>query len=292
MVAQALIMAALVAAGGGDTTPADAGAPPASVVTGPRLLAAPPTGTESFARRSPQYLLERATDGTGDLSYDGGAFTARVHRDGSVVFDDHHLRLTLLPLLFGFGRPPKPPVPSLEQVIRQRLTRSSPTPASTADSGQSSIEYGVRLPIPEVTPYRPDPREACRYPSDCFFHAQTVLVTVIGSIDLTDELMRVGGQDPYRYEKARFLAETRELRARMAARAHADDLRRSARELRAQVSAVACDSTRSVTERRLFLHALRDELDASTPEGVAAVADIDRAIAQLRPGPDGAAPCR
>ena len=215
MVAHALIMAALVAAGGGEATAADAGIPAASAVTGPRLLASPPAASDSIARSAPQYLLERATDGTGDLIHDGGAFTARIHPDGSVVFRDHHLRLTMLPLLFGTARPPKPPVPSLEQVIRQRMRRSSPAPASKGDDDQSSTEYGARLPIPELTPYRPDAREACRYPSDCFFHAPTVLVTATGSFDLTDELMRIGGQDPYRYQKARFLTATRELRARM-----------------------------------------------------------------------------
>jgi len=289
MVARALVMAVLVAAGGGDVAAPDAGTSDANASKRPRLLAPLVTGPDSFARRSPQYLLQRATDGTGDLIYEGGAFTARVRRDGSVDFRDHRLRFTLLPLLFGLGPTPKPPVPSLEEVIRQRLTRSAPAPA--IDRDQSTTEYGSRLPIPEVTPFRPDPREACRYPSDCFFHARTVLLTVTGSFDLTDELMRIGGQDPYRVEKARFLTETRELRARIGARAHAEDVRRSATELHAQVSAIACDSTRSVGERRAFLQALRDEVDTSTPEGMAAARDIDRVIERLQSRPDGAAPC-
>ena len=98
---------------------------------------------------------------------------------------------------------------------------SAPTAAVSAQ--EQSALYGARLPIPTVTPYRPDPREACQYPQPCFFNASLLPLSIRGGFDLTDELMRLGGQDPYRYAKAQFLAGTRELRIRMAARAHADE---------------------------------------------------------------------
>ena len=94
----------------------------------------------------------------------------------------------------------------------------------------------------------------------------------------------MSGQDPYRFAKARFLAGTRELRAELGARAHADDLRRSMLDLPKRVQAIACDPTRSPAERRALLAALRTELDATTPEGRAAAEVIDRRLADEADG--------
>ncbi len=80
--------------------------------------------------------------------------------------------------------------------------------------------------------------------------------------------MRLGGQDlPYRYAKASFLAGTREMRTRMAARAHADDVRSSAAGLPEHLETIACDGRLSVGERRAIIEALGVELDTSTAEG-------------------------
>jgi len=84
-----------------------------------------------------------------------------------------------------------------------------------------------------------------------------VFVSVNGQFDVTDELMRLAGQDPYRFAKAQFLAGTRDLRVRLAARAHAEDVRRSIANLPARLAVVACDDQRSVAERRAILEALR-----------------------------------
>ena len=43
------------------------------------------------------------------------------------------------------------------------------------------------------------------------------VAAVIGTFDLTDEYYRMLGEDPYRYEKARFLSTTFEMRIKMAA---------------------------------------------------------------------------
>jgi hypothetical protein len=218
------------------------------------------------------YQLRRGKDG--ELTYDATGFTARVARDGSVTFHDKHLTvsLALLPLL-GRGAVPSG-VPSLESILRGRGTKhTAPPPVSPEE--QSSL-YGSRLPIPTVTPYRPDPREACQYPQPCFFKASVLPLSIKGGFDLTDELMRLGGQDPYRYAKAQFLAGTRELRIRMAARAHADDVRNSVTRLPAELDAIACDGRLTVSERRAIIEALGTELDASTSEGRAAQAEIAR----------------
>jgi hypothetical protein len=172
-------------------------------------------------------------------------------------------------------------VPSLATVIRGHGGPPAPPPTKE-ELEEAEQRYGARLPVPTTTPFRPDPREVCLYPRPCFFDARAVLVAVTASFDLTDELMRLSGQDPYRYEKARFLTATRDLRARLGARAHADDVRASAAELRRRSSAIGCDPTRSVAERRALLQALRDELDDATSEGRAAAAVIDGTLARLR----------
>jgi hypothetical protein len=256
----------------------DPSSPPATPLLGP--LSAKPGGT---SRTLEDYRLRRADDGTHDLVYETEGFTARVARDGSVKFRDRHAALAVLPILFGsWGHAPKPAVPSVQEMFR-RLKGPQPPPRDQ-EIEDATTRYGSRLPIPEVTPYRPDPREACQYPSPCFWHARTVLVSANLNFDLTDELMRMSGQDPYRFAKARFLAGTREMRAELGARAHAEDLRRSMLDLPKRVQTIACDPTRSVAERRALLTALRAELDAATPEGRAAAAVIDRRLTDQSEG--------
>ncbi len=235
---------------------------------------------------APDYELRRAANG--DLVYEAPGFTARVARDGSVSFHDKHITLSFLPMLLqprSRARAPITTVPSLEAIIRGHGQPPSPPPDLVDDS---SVAYGSRLPIPSVTPYRPDPREACRYPDPCFFAAAGVWVSVSGTMDLSDEVMRLAGQDPYRFAKARFLAGTREMRARLTARAHAEDLRRSMADLPARLTAVACDEQRTVAERRAILEALRAELDGDAAEAPRAGSTIARFLAALD-GTDGGA---
>jgi len=256
----------------------------------PRSLLAP-HGAKPMVVPAPDYELQRAANG--DLIYDAPGFTARVARDGSVSFHDKHITLSFVPLLLqprSGARAPISSVPSLEAIIRGHGQPPPPPPDLVDDS---SVAYGSRLPVPSVTPYRPDPREACRYPDPCFFGAAGVWVSVNGTLDLTDEVMRLAGQDPYRFAKARFLAGTREMRARLAARAHAEDLRRSIADLPGRLTAIVCDEQRSVVERRAILEALRAELDGETAEAPKANAAIVRFLAVLDGadgGVDGCAP--
>lgn len=267
--------------------PAVGGLGPTSPAPRSSLLA--PLGSKPMVVPAPDYELRRAPNG--DLVYEAPGFTARVARDGSVSFHDKHLTLSVLPLLLqprSRARVPISSVPSLEAVIRGRGQPPPPPPDLVQDS---SVAYGSRLPIPTVTPYRPDPREACRYPDPCFFGAAGVWVSVSGTMDLTDEVMRLAGQDPYRFAKARFLAGTREMRARLAARAHTEDLRHSIADLPGRLTAIACDEQRSVAERRAILQALRAELDGETAEAPEASAVILRFLAILDAA-DGGCPAR
>lgn len=221
-----------------------------------------------------------------ELTYDAPAFTARIARDGTVTFHDKHFNLGFA-LLPKRRQPTITGVPTLESVLRGHGTQRDPTAVPTDE--QAAL-YGSRLPIPTVTPYRPDPREACQYPAPCFFNAPVLLVSIKGNFDLTDELLRLGGQDPYRYAKARFLAGTSDLRTRMAARAHADDVRKSSAELPTHLTEIACDPALSAAERRAVIEALGAELDVSTDEGRAAQAQIGRFLESFGRA-DGGVPC-
>jgi hypothetical protein len=257
-----IALALLAAADGGapSGTPAPATAMP-SLILPPKKPAPPADRT---------YELRRAKDGSGDLVYEAPGFTARIARDGTARFIDRHFRL------FGPWTQLAPAPPPRGQASLQDLlvaALGSKAPHRSQPQAADPLPGPVPL-VPTMTPYRPDPREVCTYPRPCFFQAVVVLVGVGGSFDLTDELMRLAGQDPYRVEKAHFLAATSPLRGGLAARALAENVRRATSELPAKLEEIACDADRSVRERRATIEALRDEMAGDSPAARAAAATI------------------
>jgi hypothetical protein len=77
--------------------------------------------------------------------------------------------------------------------------------------------------------------------------------------DLTDELMRALGQDPYRYQKQKFLEATFERRAQMAEEDRKETLRQALWDLPAYLHAVWFARTRTRAEARRLLFLLWDE---------------------------------
>jgi hypothetical protein len=265
LVTLALALAA-IPDGGASPSPAE----PARAVSAPPLLA--PLKAPAPADR--QYDLQRAKDGTGDLVYEAPGFTARIARDGAVRFIDRHFRPLSAWSFVPFAPSPTPAGrPSPQGLMVDLLAGRKPRRLSPVDE---SAAPAPPMLIPRMTPYRPDPSEVCRYPRPCYFQAGLVIVGVSGTFDLTDELMRLAGQDPYRYDKARFLAGTSQLRGGLAARAVAEDVRRALAELPAKLEELACDGSRSVRERRATLEALRQEIVADTAPARAAAATIGR----------------
>jgi hypothetical protein len=110
-------------------------------------------------------------------------------------------------------------------------------------------------------------------------------------MDLTEELMRSFGQDPYGAEKARFLAATFEFRMKLAMAAQREDAHRSLDQLRNQLARAWADSRYSTRERRRILFQLWCETD-KTPEGVRAAHAIEAFIQRQLPcgSPDAFAP--
>ncbi len=251
---------------------ADAGAPPpgSAAPPVPSLLAPLPPKNQPQAERS--YELHRAKDGSGDLVYDAPGFQARIAPDGTPRFVDKHFSL-LGPL--SFLAPLRPPRgrASLQSTFDDLLARRKVRRGSLEDADPQPEPVPL---VPVMSPYRPDPKEACTYPRACFFQAAVVLVGASGAFDLTDELMRLAGEDPYRREKARFLAATSKLRGGLAARALVENVRRATTELPATLEAIACDASRSVRARRATIEALREEMSGDTPAASAAAATIAR----------------
>jgi hypothetical protein len=223
--------------------------------------------------RSDQYKLRPAGDGTGDLVYDGSAFTARIAADGVVTFHDRRVSL-LSPL--AILKPVAAPrnVPSLQGTVVGMMKNGRPPPVNDQAQNDSSF-----LLVPPLSPNHADPREGCK---NCGFD-DPLFSLVAWRFDVTDEVMRLSGQDPNRYAKARFLLGTRETRARRAAEFHAESIRAARDRLPPLLEQIAADDRRSPRERRAVLLSLRAELDGDSPEAHAATRTIDDFVAARFP---------
>jgi hypothetical protein len=267
--------------------PKPATKPAIKVPAAPPLLM-PIKGGE-LAPADNQYQLHRAEDGSNDLIYETRKFKARIARDGSVSFQDRPFGISswsmfpFAPVNVPTGRP------TLQGALRDWLSRRRPPP------NPPPAPLPGQEPIQTITPrmweYRPDPREACQFPRSCSFEPVIVVGPAGNGLDLTDELLRFNGEDPYRRDKALFLAGTRDLRDRMAARAAAEDVRVAKADLEARLYAIACDTNRSERERRAVLVALREELDGPTPAAHEAAAFVTRFMKSFFDDDDPKARC-
>jgi hypothetical protein len=87
-----------------------------------------------------------------------------------------------------------------------------------------------------------------------------------GGFDLTDIAMRGKKQDPYRYEKEKFMEHTSKLRGELQTRARRDRLENSLAALPQHLSEVWSDGSRSVRERRGALYYMWREAAGSDDE--------------------------
>ena len=245
---------------------ADTGAdvPPPAPPPAPALI---PQPAPRFADRPQEINLKEAKDGSGDLLYETPAFSARIAPDGTVAFADKRLPgLSIIPYLPS--REPMP-VPSLQSSLVSLLKGRKPPPPPRINDSLPPPET-TQL-IPDVSRYRPDPREDCGM---CQAPYTPALFSGFVRGDITDELERFSGKDPNRYQKAVFLAATYDRRVDMAAKVHAQNVRRADRELPGRLVAIACDTRLTYRERRGVLVALRGEMDTTTPAGANAAMAI------------------
>jgi hypothetical protein len=93
-----------------------------------------------------------------------------------------------------------------------------------------------------------------------------MFVSVSGTFDLTDELMRAAGQTTYRYEKAKFLSATFEFRVKLAAEQHRKLLREAIAGLPERLDALWGDAAYTPREKRRILCMLWAELEVVDPD--------------------------
>jgi len=222
--------------------------------------------TEKESPRPQEYQLRRSGDG---YVYRERAFEARVARDGVVTFRDRraffdHVGLIAKPV------PPTGETETLQGLLfghkgrrRQPVAPFEPLPGSPAD----------KLPSSELCP----PNSPCYRLPDSF-----IVGGAGATMDLTDEIMRALGQDPYRVEKAHFLAATFEVRMSLAVAAHREDIRKFLDRLPQALAELWGDSRYSARERRRVLFEFWRGTD-DTPEGVRAAHTIERFIQRKLP---------
>jgi hypothetical protein len=209
------------------------------------------------------YGLRRSGDG---FVYQSATFTAHVARDGVVTFQDKHADIAGLFFPFAALRNlPRPKGPTLESTVRDHFDQRRRAPADSPAE-------------PPPLPNQIDWEAVCPRGSNCDVRTDPTLIQVRGNRDLTDEIMRAYGQDPYARDKARFLSATFEFRIKLAIEARKADLESAIDQLPEQLDDVWGDTRYSPRERRRILYELWLETDRTASGGRAArtIADFIR----------------
>lgn len=192
------------------------------------------------------YGLRRSGDG---YVYASPNFEARVGRDGVVSFKAKRVKVGTV--LSPFGDLARPKGPTLESTLRDRLGKRRRPPAEPVPEATPTVSPGI------------DWEYLCPRGSNCDTRPLPTLIQVRGNFDLTDEIMRGLGQDPYAAEKARFLSSTFEFRMRLAASARNENLRSALERLPERLDELWGDDRYSARERRRLLYELWSEMDDS-----------------------------
>jgi hypothetical protein len=205
-----------------------------------------------------EYPLTRAGKG---FVHDARTFVARIAEDGAVTFKDRHV--------------------------------SFDTPADAIRAAAKQVGSGKPPPerFPRLPDFRADPREyAVRRNDPNHWQDQGLIglgAGISGRMDLTDELMRLLGQDPYAYEKAKFMRSTSLLRTRMAADHRKQVLKEALEALPRHLAKILEDERFAAVERRRIIFLLWSECD-DTAAGARARAIIELFVRQrLAPSSPG-----
>jgi hypothetical protein len=201
-------------------------------------------------RDAPTYQLEPEKDG---LVYRGPQFTAHIARDGVVQFDNKVSSKRFLPL----PTPLPPGTPTLSSFLKDHLAHRPHKPAPASNEP---------VPPPQVVNQTPSiwPSASelasmdCTNPYDhnCHWPKTPLAATGGAFVDWERFLLGLPKNEISREEKARFLASTEPLRMRMAAEAHAEDLKAALWNLPALLDKIWFKPECPPTERRRLLHQL------------------------------------
>ncbi len=223
-----------------------------AVPSDPLNLRSPPAVESSY------YLEPR---GHGGYSYQGGRIGADIDPDGRVVF-------------------------RVRERIRTESFRIGPLEIERPgmSGGAGSLRSGRADPavsVPGATPPIRDVRrnvsaDSRRSRGGAHPSRGPIFVAARARVDLIDEFVRWGsGHSPDRYDQARFLAATFELRMVMAAEHRALRLREAAGELPKRLAGVWVAEGYTKRERRRILFLLWSEIDQGSEDGRAAAEAIE-----------------
>ncbi len=234
--ARAAIIAAIVWAAAWD--PARASAQGPGGVAAPRLFPVPKTSPPNQG----EYLLRPVAGG--GYVYDDNQFVARVAPDGHVTFTDKHIRfeVRVFGVLTDKYRRAGDNRPSLIQALEQVVRGDPDRPTS---------------PLLEVCTQPVDMRLSGMAP--CVLALTPISIT--GTFDLSDEMLRMTGQGWHKYEKAKFLSATFDFRVRLAAARQARLLREALADIPDRLDGLWRDPTFTPRERRRIMCLLWAEVN-------------------------------
>ena len=215
----------------------------AGVVWSPARAQAPSpsrAGSRGGVPDSGHYVLRSAADGT--YVYKEPGFTAHVAADGTVTFHEPSWvpRSHTVEIITGRGEGRKPEVWPV------------PLPAETRPT-----LYDLRELRPD--PMRPEIPVAVPIFADVGLRA-----------DLTDQYTRLMGGDPYGPQKAAFLAGTFDVRMKMAAASHRENMSAALDGLARELEAIWNDTRFSPAERIHIVYLLWQDTSASDADGLRA----------------------
>jgi hypothetical protein len=211
--------------------------------------AAPPPPTV------PRVTQDWVENPDGSFSVKKPGFSARIERDGKVSLHDG-------PPVDAKILLPSPG--ALKQAIGGKILAWIEDPYEyTRAMGRKSQADEER----EATPGRPSLRKMGLVPVDqeAEANADTVIIPIlVVRFDVTDMIMRLGGQDPYRAAKQKLLDDTREVRAGMQRRDARRAYDEALRELPKRLAELWARTDLPAAQRRRLLFLLWDEsADAS-----------------------------
>jgi hypothetical protein len=104
-----------------------------------------------------------------------------------------------------------------------------------------------------------------------------IAIVVSGHFDITEMLMRLHGEDPYRYEKTKIMEQTRDERAGMAVAARSERLKEAVARMPAYLDKVWSYKPWPAAQRRAALFALWEEVAEDGPDEVVVTGKMVRA---------------
>jgi hypothetical protein len=217
------------------------------------VLAAPPVylpPAPAATLVQPVVYRIRRRDGGGYI-YDADVFDALIARDGTVSFrDDHGMLNLLLPIAAPQRLPPG--TPTLEGSIKQVLARPGTAVATAATGATTGTRPRVVLEICES--------KSCVDPER--------LTTLLGAtFDISDEISRLAGDDPYRAQKAGFLRATADWRLGLTRAQRDREAQAALASQERQLQAIWSNRRYTPAERRHLLFNLWLEMDRDSPDG-------------------------